>query len=199
MDKLSKREALYNCMVIDIPNIDKKLKSSTKITIDELLNVLEKPEYNLAKELGYSAGGLSKLIKRFWPDKPSTSKKLCTFILSKHNLSYCIECELVYSDSNFYKNKDRKVSYCKRCSDNLTGPSQAHRTALYRASKKQATPPWADLSKIKEIYHNCPEGYHVDHIVPLNGINICGLHVENNLQYLPAKENCSKGNRFELL
>jgi hypothetical protein len=199
MLKLTKRQALYNCIIIDLPNIEKSLKTSTKIDLDSLLDVLKKKEYNLAKELGYSSGGLSKLIKRFWPDKPSSSKKLCSFILEKHGLSYCIQCDLVYEISNFYVNKDRKVSYCKKCSDNLTKPSQAHRTALYRASKRNATPTWANLDKIRQIYDNCPEGHHVDHIIPLNGINICGLHVEYNLQYLPAKENCSKGNKFELL
>lgn len=193
---MNKREALYTCILRDHPNIEKILRASTKITLDNLLNVLQKTEYNLAKELGYTASGLTKLLKRFWPDKPSTSKKLCTYLLHKNELCFCIKCNTVYSIKSFYKNKDRKVSYCKKCSDELTGLSQPYRTALYRASRLQATPGWANLSKIEEIYKNCPEGYHVDHIIPLNGVNICGLHVENNLQYLSAKDNCSKGNKF---
>ena len=68
--------------------------------------------------------------------------------------------------------------------------------AQYRAAKLNATPKWADLDKIKMIYESCPVGYHVDHIVPLQGENICGLHIETNLQYLPASENCRKGNRY---
>lgn len=193
---ISKRDALYNCIIADTPNIESVLKKSSKTTLCKLLDVLEKKEYNLAKELGYSSGGLSKMIRRIWPDKPSSSKKLCTYLLNKHNLAYCISCKLVYETSNFYRSKDKKVSYCKKCSDKLTKPSQAHRTALYRASKVQATPEWADLDKIKEIYNNCPTGYHVDHIAPLNGVYVCGLHVENNLQYLTAKDNCSKGNKY---
>ena len=65
-----------------------------------------------------------------------------------------------------------------------------------RANKIMATPSWANLEKIKEIYKNCPEGYHVDHIYPLKSEYVCGLHVENNLQYLTAKENMEKSNKI---
>lgn len=65
-----------------------------------------------------------------------------------------------------------------------------------RAKKLQATPPWADLEAIRQIYRLCPPGHHVDHIVPLQGKDVCGLHVPCNLQYLPAEENIRKGNRL---
>lgn len=68
--------------------------------------------------------------------------------------------------------------------------------AVRRARKMRATPPWADLTKIREIYKNCPPGYEVDHIVPLAAKNACGLHVEFNLQYLTTKENQEKKNKF---
>ena len=57
-------------------------------------------------------------------------------------------------------------------------------------------PIWANLKKIMEIYVNRPEGYHVDHIIPLRGKTVSGLHVESNLQYLPALENMKKHNKF---
>ena len=58
--------------------------------------------------------------------------------------------------------------------------------------KQNQVPPWADIEKIKQIYLSCPKGWHVDHIVPLKGKNVSGLHVETNLQHLPAVENMQK-------
>ncbi len=60
---------------------------------------------------------------------------------------------------------------------------------------KERTPAWADLEAITAFYENCPPGYQVDHILPLQGLTVSGLHVLKNLQYLTAKENMAKGNR----
>lgn len=65
------------------------------------------------------------------------------------------------------------------------------RVIAYRARKKNALAPDADLKLITRIYKNCPEGYHVDHILALAS---GGLHHQDNLQYLPAQENHKKGN-----
>lgn len=67
----------------------------------------------------------------------------------------------------------------------------------YEARKRNAMPAWADPELIALIYDCCPRGYHVDHVIPLRGKNVCGLHVENNLQYLTEKENLRKGNKYE--
>lgn len=72
----------------------------------------------------------------------------------------------------------------------------AFRARTYRARKQQQLPIWADLDKIKQIYLDCPKGHHVDHIIPLKGTYACGLHVETNLQHLPAKENLKKRNLY---
>ena len=68
-----------------------------------------------------------------------------------------------------------------------------------RASRERALPIWQDKGEIGEFVGNCPVGYHVDHIIPLRGKNVCGLHVINNLQYLPAKENSRKSNKVDPL
>lgn len=61
---------------------------------------------------------------------------------------------------------------------------------------KSHIPLWAEKNKIVEFYRNRPEGHHVDHIIPLNGKTVSGLHVLANLQYLSAAENLSKSNKF---
>lgn len=68
--------------------------------------------------------------------------------------------------------------------------------AKRRAAVLKATPAWANLQKIKQFYLNCPKGLQVDHIVPLQGKTVSGLHVENNLQYLTPRENQEKGNKL---
>jgi hypothetical protein len=65
-----------------------------------------------------------------------------------------------------------------------------------RAEKLNRFPRWADESKIEEIFRDAPDGVEIDHIVPMQGALVSGLHVENNLQYLTTKENCQKSNKF---
>ena len=72
---------------------------------------------------------------------------------------------------------------------------------------KQATPNWlSELNDlfIKEIYSLAVlrskalgVEYHVDHIIPLHGKNVCGLHVPSNLQLLPASENLRKRHLYD--
>lgn len=58
---------------------------------------------------------------------------------------------------------------------------------------------WTDWDKIKEFYKNCPKGMEVDHIIPLQGKLISGLHVSWNLQYLTPEQNRKKRNKFKIL
>ena len=65
--------------------------------------------------------------------------------------------------------------------------------------------PWADLSAMAEIYERARRlsaetgvKHHVDHVLPVNGKLVSGLHVETNLQILTATENIKKTNYFEV-
>lgn len=80
------------------------------------------------------------------------------------------------------------------------------RTRRYQAKKLHATPKWANQFFIEEAYDLAARRtaikcggiakWHVDHIVPLQHKLVCGLHVEHNLQVIPAVQNFSKNNRY---
>lgn len=77
--------------------------------------------------------------------------------------------------------------------------------AAHKASKLQATPPWADLKAIALVYRLASQAetvtgvrMHVDHIVPLQHPLVCGLHVPANLQILPGCFNEAKRNHWPL-
>lgn len=76
-------------------------------------------------------------------------------------------------------------------------------TAKRRARRINATPPWVDEVHIHRIYRWAKlaqvvtgVAHHVDHIVPLQGRAVCGLHVADNLQIVPWWENLEKSAKF---
>jgi hypothetical protein len=75
--------------------------------------------------------------------------------------------------------------------------------AKWFADRLQRTPPWADLQAIRKLYdeaHRITKAtgleHHVDHIIPMRGKLVSGLHVAENLRVLPGPENLSKGSKF---
>jgi hypothetical protein len=130
---------------------------------------------------------------------------------------YCKECskkaknewraknpEKVYAYDKQWQeaNKDKKSKNYKNWQQNNRGTVNAY-NAKRRALEKSSTPSWANLDAIKSLYNvaqyfNWISGgfvkHHVDHIVPLQGKTVCGLHVENNLQILIDKDNLRKSN-----
>lgn len=107
----------------------------------------------------------------------------------------CIEC--IVSRTNDWRFNNKKIHnnrYKIYRQNNL--PLMVARTQKYRAAKMNALPKWANISDLKQVYINCPIGLHVDHIVPLRGKNVSGLHVPWNLQYLTPQDNQRKSNKL---
>lgn len=135
-------------------------------------------------------------------------------LLQLCNVKRCNSCNQIKSISVF----SQTGSTCKEC-DNIKSKAYNAEHAEYAKSRSKkhyqnnkaeyirrninrklhttlATPIWADLDEINNIYSNCPVGFHVDHIIPLKHDLVCGLHVANNLQYLSAEDTLKKSNTF---
>lgn len=110
----------------------------------------------------------------------------------------CLEC-----------NKKLMAVYREENKDSIRLFQKLYRESDYGAAKKnmygskrrkiikERTPKWANLDKILETYLLARElKMHVDHVIPLQGTLVSGLHVENNLRIIPAIDNLSKGNRL---
>ena len=79
-------------------------------------------------------------------------------------------------------------------------------TANYRSAKDNRTPAWlteVDYERIANVYKLATlqskitgTTWHVDHIIPLRGKYVSGLHVPSNLQAIPGVDNVRKNNSY---
>ncbi len=135
--------------------------------------------------------------------------KSCTTVKNKEKYEANKEKRLLKMKQYYYKNKEQLLQDSKiRCKEWREKNKDRHnaKAAKYRSSKLKASPKWADNDKIQQYYSVAKYldwisggfvKHHVDHIVPLQGKTVCGLHVENNLQILTSKDNFSKHNKWE--
>lgn len=184
-------------------NASKYRGSDLGLTPFRFIDTISKQEYNL-KELGLSAATTSKLLKELFPTREQEgfiNKKPCVYILHAADLKYCAHCKQVLPRTEFRLNKSQSQglnTYCKPCHLETTSGTQTGRQSNYRSKKLQRIVPWSELDEIKAFINKCPKGYHVDHIIPLNGESVSGLHVLGNLQYLSAIDNCIKSNKYDI-
>ena len=104
-------------------------------------------------------------------------------------------------------NKDKIVARGKVYRE-ANKEKSAYSSAKRKASKLQRTPHWLTEDDNKWILWHYKHAkkmgeitgipHHVDHIVPLQGENVSGLHCPINLQVIPASENLSKNNTFDI-
>jgi hypothetical protein len=137
-------------------------------------------------------------------------KQPCEFYLRSNGLvgEYkCKACILEKRRTKYYSDYDnvREINRKAVAAFQKRNPDKNRaKVAKYRAAKANRVPRWItadELSKIRSIYKLCTKiskltgiPHEVDHIIPLRGKTVSGLHVLSNLRVIPKIENLKKSN-----
>lgn len=104
----------------------------------------------------------------------------------------------IRSRAYYAAHKSDMIAYGKAYSSTPTGRAKARAASAVNKKKRSLrVPSWYERKEIERFYGNCPPGMQVDHIVPLLGKTVSGLHVLRNLQYLTKEENQRKRNNYD--
>lgn len=138
---------------------------------------------------------------------------------SKDGLQYkCKECTQLFNKAHYQANREeicKAVTIYWHQNKEWLAPKLRQTHKVYRENNKgryayhcrmrqarllQATPIWLTSEHKQQMIALYEEGkakgMHVDHIIPLKGKNVCGLHVPWNLQLLNPSENFRKNNKL---
>lgn len=199
--------ALDICNKLNLdPNIvlKKKIRGLSGVTIYSLVHALihNSSIAEASKFLGYSDNPIKQAIRNIL--KPIFSNRKESFcdggspewrntLLYTIGYKHCPSCSDILSIDQYTNDSSSASGKTYRCRFCLLLKSKEEKQYIM-----QRTPAWSEIDLIAKFYKNCPKGYHVDHDLPLRGELVSGLHVLSNLRYLPALENISKGNKFNI-
>lgn len=178
--------------------MSKKTFVITKTQLQELYINQNMRRIDVAKQFGCSDVLIKKLCQKYEIKKPMT---LSNKNRERKESVYCCNCGNSFI-ANHYRattQSNRKAKFCSpKCSSDYRFLGLEHKKAIRNeiASRRRArlygqTPILTEDEKLQllTIYLNRPDGWEVDHIIPLaKG----GLHHPNNLQYLPKSINRKK-------
>jgi len=172
--KRTKSGYLSTCKTCDVLRVQQYKKS---LSIEKKKQLLEKQrEYN----------------KKYWEENKHILQQKNTNYKNKHKEKFAL-----YNKEYYQQNVD--VFAEKMKAYRIANKGKVNNWVIVRRKCLQQRMIPDQKQAIYKFYQNCPDGHHVDHIVPLTHPLVSGLHVLANLQYLPAQENCSKRNKFEVI
>lgn len=164
-----------------------KKRNPEKVRASE--RVRQKRQY--ASDSDYAERMRKNALKTYYADTEKVKarvKEYRTLNAMKYK-EYC----LIYRAENKASAKEYKSAWARVNSAHVNNKNSQRRARCARA-----TPGWADMESIKDVYMEAKYmQMHVDHIVPLNHPLVCGLHVWENLQLLYPEVNLRKNNTFD--
>jgi|APGre2960657404_1045060.scaffolds.fasta_scaffold03084_15 hypothetical protein len=199
--------------------IQKISNKKTSLTIEEVLDycsqfILTTKEFFPNKNQSTTSEKLRNIFGDSIQSKP-IAVSINNYFLFEYGYIYCNTCNSILPKNAFYTHKSSwhgYKHYCIDCQKQLRNIEDSKKyihnnrdkynayLAKYRAKKLKATPKWLTNEHyliIEQIYKKAKVlGLEVDHIIPLQGSNVCGLHVPWNLQLLTREENAAKSNKI---
>jgi len=146
------------------------------------------------------------MTKKEWQIKRELDKKLKEKLARDRKVEVLIR-SIAYVKEDTLSSKGFKDLVLRKELQNARDKScHNYQSSMRRARMLLASPPWLsdkDKRDIREKYNLAKRKerqdsvkYHVDHIIPLMGRGVCGLHVPWNLQVIPATDNVKKSNLY---
>lgn len=145
----------------------------------------------------YRKNNKENLSNKFkeWYLKNKESRSVYCKIWQEENKEYVKEQNKIICQKNKKQRNEYLAVWKKNNKDKINATAMTHSIIRKRLVGNQKI---AKLyaKETAKIYKKCPIGFEVDHIIPLRGKTVNGLHVPWNLQYLSISDNRKKHNKL---
>lgn len=171
----------------------KRREAVRKYRLSSISDPVKKEEMRL-KRKAYAAKNREKLKaidKRYYEKKKESIIARCK-AYAEANQDSVLTYQARYRETHRESSRLYRQNYQRAHSGRMVEYKIKRKIRLKNSSLTTA-----HLDELDEIYLKRPEGFAVDHIIPLQGKNVSGLHVPWNLQYLSIEDNNFKRHSFD--